>query len=357
MSNYKELDEALALVETLATTEQVQALLRTRKGDKNVRIGAENKNAVVFRNLREAVEKRAIDIEGVFNLIRDSEENGNQHIFYYKAKSKAIAEALSFDSLVPRLIGPKWKTILENDFPAIRLKPNDFKISDFRRHPSKPKDWIFKIYGQVTVEKSTGEQQAEGDSLWRKFEFQSLRIVLMARWNSPDLLEIRVDRNDSRRRVEGWHNTVWDKLNPHVVRRQFEPWELSIGMKNLITKQAGNQTIYNFRDAKVIDQSRIHVTFQTEADAGADLFSSKETRNSLNSFLSAKSDCDGLTVTWLPQSNEVPQKEMRTLLGVRQTLEMQRALAGRTSNEIVVQAHCRAEDLDYVTGQLRQFNK
>ena len=57
MSNYKELDEALELVETLATTEQIQALLRTRKGDKNVRIGAENKNAVVFRNLREAVEK------------------------------------------------------------------------------------------------------------------------------------------------------------------------------------------------------------------------------------------------------------------------------------------------------------
>jgi hypothetical protein len=211
--------------------------------------------------------------------------------------------------------------------------------------------------GKSRLKNLPANRKPKGESLWRKFEFESLRIVLMARWNSPDILEIRVDRNDSRRRVEGWHNVVWDRLNPHVVRRQFEPWELSTGMKNLITRQSGHKTIYNFRDAKVIDQSRIHVTFQTEADTGADLFSSKETRNSLNSFLSAKSDCDGLTVTWLPQSSDVPQKEMRTLLGVRQTLEMQRALAGRTSNEIVVQAHCRAEDLDYVTGQLRQFNK
>jgi hypothetical protein len=355
MSNYKELDEALALVETLATTEQIQALLRTRKGDKNVRIGAENKNAVVFRNLREAVEKRAIDIESVFNLIRDSEENGNQHIFYYKPKSRAIATALSFENIAPQLFGSRWEKKLEDDFPQIKLKPNDFKTSDFRRLQKKPQDWILKIYGQTTIEKLTAEQELEGTTaLWRKFNYEELRIVLMARWNSPDLLEVRVQRDSSRRRVEGWHNIVWETLKPHIIRGQFDAWGLSNGMKNLMSKHAGNEKIYNFRDAKVIDTD-IHVTFQAYSDIGT-LFEREATSDSLQGYLDAKSEWDGITVTWLPQTNNIPVKETRTFLGVKQSMDMQKRV-GSQSNEVIVQAHCSAEDLDYVTGQLRQFNK
>lgn len=357
MGDYKELDEALSLVETLATTEQIQNLLRTHKGHKNVRITAENKNEIVGRNLREAIDARAIDINEVFDLIRSSEENGNQHIFYYKVKSRAIADALAFDQLAPRMWGAKWQKRLEDEFPAIRLKPNDYKYSDFRQLPKKPKDWVLKIYGEATIERYTGDLKREEQFFWRKYENEQLRIVLLARWNSPDLLEIRVDRNDSRKRIEGWHNKVWEMLKPHVVRSQFESWELSDAMKSLITKQGDNDGVYNFRDAKVIDKQRVHVSFQTEADSDRSLFASDETRESLQSFLEAKSDCDGLTVSWKPQTNDVPEKEMRTLLGVSQTQAMRTLLGNRASNEMVVQAHCRAEDLDYVTLQLRRFSK
>jgi hypothetical protein len=126
-------------------------------------------------------------------------------------------------------------------------------------------------------------------------------------------------------------------------------------MKSLITKQVGNEAVYNFKDARVIDKSDIHVTFQSFSDTGT-LFASTEARESLQSFLEAKSDCDGLTVTWLPQKGEVPEKEMRTVLGVKQTQVMQRSLA-RQSNEMIVQPHCSDKDLDYVTGQLRSFSR
>jgi hypothetical protein len=82
MADYKELNDALSLVKSLCTTEQIQNLLRTRKGEENVRISAENKDKVVDRNLRQAVEAKAIDLKKVFDLIRSGEENGNQHIFY-----------------------------------------------------------------------------------------------------------------------------------------------------------------------------------------------------------------------------------------------------------------------------------
>jgi hypothetical protein len=357
MANYKELDETLALVKDLVTTEQIQDLLRTRRGHENVRISGENKDQIVHRNLRLAVEQRAIDIEKVFDLIRDAEENGNQHILYYKAKTRDIADALSFDKLAPRFFGPNWATKLENDFPQIKLRPNDFKISDFRQLRKKPRDWILKIYGQITVERLTSEQEPEGTtSLWRKFDYESLRIVLLARWNSPDLLEIRVQRGgDSRRRIEGWHNIVWETLKPHVVRNQFTTWELSQALKNLAAKQASNPAVYNLSDAEVTDKLGNHATFETELETG-DLFASSEVRQSLEGFLKAKSDFNGVTLTWLPQKNSTPSKEVRTVLGIRQSQAM-RQLVAASSNEIVVQAHCSAEDLDYVTGQLRSFNK
>ena len=146
--NYKELEEALLLVENLCTTEQIQNLLRSRKDDKNVRVTAETKEELVNRNLKAAVESKAIEIKNVFDLIRSSEENGNQHIFYYKPKSRHIAEALTFESIAQQLWKMNWKETLES-FPAIKLKPNNFQYSDFRLHSKRDKDWILKIYGHL----------------------------------------------------------------------------------------------------------------------------------------------------------------------------------------------------------------
>ena len=353
MANYKEIDETLALVEDLATTEQIQDLLRTRR--ESVRITGENKEQIVHRNLREALENRAIDIERVFDLIRDAEENGNEHIFFYKVKSRAIADALAFEKIAPRMFGPNWEKRLEDDFPQIKLKPEGFKISDFRRLGKKPNDWILKIYGQTTIEKSTTEEEPEGTTaLWRKFTYESLRIVLSARWNSPDLLQIRVQRDTSRRRVEGWHNVVWETLNPHIVRRQFDSWALSKTMANVVKKQAANKHLYKFRGARVADGAGSYAIFETETETG-NLFATSEMTLSVES-LAKKHDPEGLVVTWFPQKNDFPAKDMRTFLGIQQS-ESMRKFVGELSNEIIVPAHCRAEDVDYVVAQLRSFSR
>jgi hypothetical protein len=344
MSNYKELDDALSLIKTRCTVEQIQDLLRTRKGQENVRITAETKDEVVDRNLRGAVEAKAIEIESIFDLIRSSEENGNQHIFYFKPKSKAIADVMIFESVAQQLWRANWKQTVE-DFPAIRLKPNDYQYSDFRPHPTKPKDWILKVYGHTTITRFTGKTEVREGSIWKEFVEEQLRIVLLARWNNLGLLEIRVQRNESRRRVDEWHNKVWEMLKPALVRTQFDPWELSKPMGQLIEKQGGNNTVYNFRDARVIDEAGgVNVNFQTISEQG-NLFTSTQTRDSLQSYLDAKSVCNGLSVTWMKQASGKPQKELRTLL------------AAKERNEMVVVAHCSGEDLDYVTEQLRRFNK
>ncbi len=345
MGDYKELEDALSLIKNLCTAQQIQDLLRTRKGQENVRITAENKDELVDRNLRQAVESGAIEIEKVFDLIRSSEENGNQHIFYYKPKSRAIADALTFESIAKQLWRANWKETVDN-FPAIRLKPNDYQYSDFRQHATKPKDWILKIYGHTVLTRFTGKIEHRGDNIfWKEYVEEPLRIVLLARWNSVGLLEVRVQRNESRRRINEWQTRVWDMLKPALVRAQFDPWLLSKSMAQLIEKQVENNKVYSFRDASVVDTAAgVHVSFEAVLDDG-NLFASLETRDSLQKYLNAKSDCNGLTVTWMKQSNGKPQREMRTLL------------AARERHEMIALAHCSGEDLDYVTDQLRRFNK
>ncbi len=342
MSNYEEMEDALQLIENLRIGQQVTELLRKHKGKEHVRITAENNDRRIHHNLRTAVEENVIGLNEVFDLIRHAEENGNQHLFFYKLKNKSAATSLKYETVASRLWGTSWKTTT-SEFPSVRLKTNDYKHSDFRAVPKKPNDWILKIYGHNLITRATGNTEIRGGRLWREYEDVPLRVVLVARWNSPEILELRVQRNESRKSVERWHNKIWEMLNPALLPTQFEGWALEKSIARLVLEQEKNKALYYFRDAKVIDPAGIHATFETHEEQG-DLFASEQTRTSLQSYVK-ESECKGLTVTWLPGLNNTPEKETRTLLAARQP------------HEIIVQAHCSGQDLDYVTNQLRRFSK
>lgn len=345
MNNPRELDEVLGLVEQLCTAEQVKDLLRTRRGNENIRITAEDKDNLISRNLRTALETKAIEIEKVFDLIRDAEENGNQHIFYYRA-SQRLADALTFENVAKQLWGASWDRTVAG-FPSIKLKTDGYKISDFRLFSSrKPKDWILKIYGQKTIMRPTGKSDTRADgSEWRQFVPENLRIVLSARWNAPDLLEIRVQRNESRKRIEEWYTQVWSTLSPALPKDQFEPWKLKPSMRNIALQAEENVEVYDFRDVGVVDDvNEILGSFQAFSDEG-NLFKSQLTRDAVKGFLESGGDLNSLAVRWIARPNSEPRQEMRTLLGVRKL------------HEVLVAGHCKAGDLDYVTGQLRAFSK
>jgi hypothetical protein len=342
MSKNDELDDALTLAAELCTSDQIKEVLRRRKGDENVRISAESKEDLVHRNLREAISSKALDVSEVFDLIRLAEENGNQHIFYYRPRTKRVADSLTQESVARQLWGPAWEKRVAQ-FPTIRLRPNDYLHSDFRVLATKPKDWILKIYGQKIITKFTGKTEQRGSSIWREYIEQPLRIVLLARWNSPDLLEIRVQRSESRRRVEEWLNKVWGMLTPALVPGQFDAWELKKTMTRIILEHEMHEKLYTFRDAS-IDDMGVHANFQAYSDEG-DLFASQRSIDAIKSYVNSEGECRNLAVTWIANPNAAPQKEIRTLLGAR------------APGEMIVAGHCLPGDLDYVTDKLRSFGK
>ncbi len=346
MTSQTELDEALNLVEKFCTADQIRALLRTKKGDENVRITAEDKEDLVHKNLRTAVESNVIDIGKLFDLIQEAEENGNQHVFYYRAPQK-LADILTFEHVGRLILGKDWEDKVRK-FPSIKLKPEGYAICDFRKFSArKPKDWMLKIYGQKTLLVASGKTKTDADgSIWKQLVPESLRIVISARWNSPDLLEIRVQRSDARKRVDEWHEVVWSTIKEAMNKGQFTPWDLTPAMRNIALDAENNNEIYDFRDVGVIDEPNdILGTFHTVSDTGI-LFKSQLTRDAVQRFLADGGELNALAVRWLARPTSEPKQELRTLLGTP-----------TRAHEMVVREHCLPGDLDYVTSQLRGFSK
>lgn len=195
--------DVYSLVETMCTAEQIQVLLRLRKGAEGVRITAENKEDLVRRNLRDAVDAKAIAEAQVFDLIRGAEENGAQHIFYYRCP-KTYGSKLSLQLAAQNLWGKNWADRMQ--FPRHQLEENDYVWADARpwNPEKKPRDWVIKVYGDETHYRFLGESQEENKTLLiKKYAIERKRRVLMARWNDPDILELRVPSDESRRRVLG----------------------------------------------------------------------------------------------------------------------------------------------------------
>jgi hypothetical protein len=203
-----------------------------------------------------------------------------------------------------------------------------------------------KIYGDTVVTRPTGKVEVRGDNLfWKEFKNEPLRSVLLARWNSPDLLELRVQRDESRKRIEQWFTQLWSMLRPALVLEQFVPWDLNRPLGRLVLNQDKYEHVYEFRDASVNDEDGgVRARFEADSDEGT-LWASARTKESLQAYVKDNGNCEAGGILWKPQASGTPTRELRTVIGARRP------------NEIIVTGHCQAGDVDYVTEQLRANSK
>lgn len=337
-------EKLLSLVDTLCTIDQVKELLRVAKerNPKKVRITAESKTDLIQRNLREALESDGIDVDDVYDLVREAEESGNQHIFYFKPRTKAVRDSMSSESIGEGLWGKGWAA--KKKFPTAETPDNGYDYADFRSLAKRANHWVLKIYGQLSYERYTGKDFKEDGLVYKEFEPEELRVVLLARWNPPDLLEMRVQRDESRKRISVWLDKLWSMLAPSVRRSDIDPWNLKTARKRLIEEEGKHSGVYSFRDTRLLDPHSTRASFEANPTSGY-LFASIEAKDAIRGLLDAHSECTHLSVTWPPGKDETPSIELRTLLGDREP------------NEIVIPAHCKPGDVDYVTDKLRFFNR
>jgi hypothetical protein len=334
-------DRLLELVEEHCTIDQIKDILRFGLGNKNVKLSADDKAELVQKNLRGALNSHSLDVERVYDGLRDAEENAPQRIYYLRCPSKDVQQLLTLPYIRETLLGKG-----ASDEPNLYVKPNSIAISEVRAvGKAKPHDWIVKFYGHDVREVATGEVIRESATrILKVYRPEDFRYVLLARWNAPDLIEFRTPRDSSNERVDAWRIYLEKMLGVAVPLQRFSPWSLKLTNERLFNEKDKHAKIYKLGDAELEDEYHNKVRFQSYLP-NADLFGTAATGSAAKGMLDNNSTYNQQRVIWLKQQDQGFTTDISTMIGARH------------ENEIVVSKHQNAKGIDYVTRQLRAFSK
>lgn len=336
-------DELQDLVLEFCTVKDIHSLLKRAEGHPHVRLTAPNLATLVNRNLRDAIEGNAVPIDSVYDLVRDAEENGHQDIFYYQPASRTVVNVPLAD-VGARLFGTNWAARMK--FPRFELKPNKFVYADLRQwNPKKPLDWALKLYGQQFFEEQEGgDERIDENTIKRTFVLRPKRLVLLVRWNSPDLLEIRVPQTSSKQRMKQWVDQAWEMASRVFRSDEFTMWNLDPARRRLVNEQGRHSKMYRFSHSRLEDEDH-NVISVSSAHTERSLAPTTPVVKSMQALVRpGVGECRYLRVTWLP-AGDLPEQELVTYLGDRE------------ANGVGIGRRCSAREIDYVTEQLREFGK
>lgn len=347
-------DEIFQLIDQHCTLDQIQDLLRKHKEDnpEEIRITAPTK-AQVLENVKHAISAQVLHPEEALNLLRESEENGYQHIFYFHPKTENVTKNCSdAQKIASSLWGDDWESSM--NFPRTETIPHDFVWADFRVgdiSKRKPKDWFIKVYGLERNERFTRED-TEGDEIVRRFKLVDQRVVCLIRWNHPDLLELRVPRASSKSKVKARYESLWRLLGPGINLEDFTPWTLEQARTRLLVDHEKHLEVYTLGDTQFLDSAQGRATFSSRSEEES-IFEEPSRKQAIESFVASGSPCDRLVVRWKIAGKDNGQlKELATVVGGGPNDN-----PNLKQNEVIVLPRTDSRTIDYVTDQLRKFNK
>lgn len=331
----------LALIDETCTAEMVREILRKAKDNDKTILVSGSKETVISSNLRVAIERKAIPKDAVYHLLCGAEENGRQHIFYYRPRTEdARVKYSNAEEVAEKLFGTgNWKT--ERKFPQFHLEPVGVEWSDFRieRKTEQAMTWTAKLYSGVYRQVFLREERQGEKVVAFLYEEQLSREVYVVRYHSTGLLEIRVPRDSARAQVLEFVSQAWEVIGPAVDLNDFEPWDLHKVCMSLINN-AEEDKRYTLGNARMIDEETGSAEFKPP-HGEADLDSSPSRRSAVRMY----NECRELGVHWLSKGEEGPRAKLKTIIG---KLKM---------HEMLVAGKATAEAVDYVTYRLLEAHE
>lgn len=357
MAGLRSTNELLDLLRKEATLPELQSLLRMVKG----RPGAEE--TVIHRRTDHAHDElRSLMLRGVLTpeelvqAIQAAEENGNQHIFYYTPRGRSAARYLDDAAAIAAVLfqTADWQSSL--GFPRISLIPSAGAVwADFRIGlPGKPRDWVAKLYVRDTRqepvphherlawEKRSGFQAPEGWTVSLTHQVPS-RAVVTARWNHPDVFEIRVSRRGAvtAGTIPGRLFLMRKRLDEAFGNDTIIEWDLTPVRNNMILAEPNHREVYRTSQTRMSSRRGVTANFRQPTPEES-LGSDDSAQDAIERLLRDGGQCHANTVKFLEEGSD-------GLLG-----DDLRVVVGATHrHEVVILSQASSTAVDYVTDQLR----
>jgi hypothetical protein len=332
----------LDLIKDHCTNAQIHGLLKPAKDEmSDLRISGNND--ALMENLKAAIQRGAIQFDEAYQLLCESEEYKNQHIFFYKAKQPDTRKYCDDpDQVAAQIFGARWS---EENFPHLFVELTGTEWTDFRTWGvgaagADPYVWVAKLNMGVIRKTRTGTERPDDATVKEVYRLDPAREILVAAWRTSGVLEIRVPPEDSKKLVLSSRAEIWKKLNGALSEELFRPLDLTVACSKLIDRYDPKSQLYRLSAALCMDAHRASAVFSPPS-GDEDLLSSAAFQNARKMFES----CRELGIFW---------KMAEELHGSSGEL---RCVVGKHGVNHLSISKGPAKGIEYVTARLRQLSR
>lgn len=310
------------------------------------------KKSELVTSITRCISGGLIPSEKVHDLIRRSEENGHQHVYYFKPKAAVRQLCRDGSEVAEALFGDQWGPDV---FPSYDREPGTEKWVDFRVGVNgRPNDWLAKIYGHERLNRHRNQTREDVDEssfrVIHEFDIEHYSTVFIVRWHTAGLLEIRVDQSGitAKKVLDERIAKIWNMLPDPLIRENFEDWDLSKANTTITTDYKKLSARLRVGAVSLSDGSQGVVSFDPKHD-NEDISSDRGREVAVHGLLKNGAETRGLVLYWQPhgEDNEDAPKELTEPLRV--------VIATDCSNHIFITSKTTPSAVDYVTNQLRSF--
>lgn len=220
--------------------------------------------------LRRAVESNHAQQSEVIDLLRKTEETGQQHVLLLSPAPSTLAETPTLQRRdVESSLFSGGDTL--STFPRFEYPTSGYIWSDFRS--GNGDGWLAKAYGLERYKASLGlariEEGEDGRiEEVRQYEYRETKNVLIANWRSTaNILELRIDSQgiQTSKTLDERRAAMWQLLKPAVGREDLVGVDVDQLLANLVfeRKSESNRRLYLVSKVELTDPRSGLIRFLT----------------------------------------------------------------------------------------------
>jgi len=328
------------LLQENSTVGQVAQYLK-RKG---LHYSAGSWDELFGKRVSKAIEDKELSREDLVDLIRLSEEHGDQHVFLYGTSPKRAAQLVDRGKVESSLEKMGLLPLLSR--PRILDQPSSPTITDVRLDESL----VAKVVEKRTYQRFV-DQRTEGDFLVRRYREFAVRAVNLFRLRNDGLLELRIYAHENSNDYRNDVTKMWSLLSFLFSPGDFKELSIAKAKTNLWKNRNALKSVLRYSDSTLRNALGTALSASTGSEQQS-LFDDEGASNSLDEFLRHKAYCDTSNVWWLKGGGKKTENEFDML----PSKDIHVLLKGAT-NEFTVTAKCSKQDYEYVLDQLRRNNR
>ncbi|TQO38970.1 hypothetical protein GQ41_3638 [Arenibacter algicola] len=335
------------IIEDQVLSDDIHSLLKSYKEDNKEDIKLSGNKSDIIENLLNAVDKGIIPLIKVYELIRDSEEYGDQYIYVFDSINNTAKHSYSDGESISRKIIPRGE---KSQFPKLLQIPSKLEWVDFRA-PNRgvENSWLAKMYGKKTREVKIDENKSYAQGLRTvTYRTEESRLIYIVYWDGKRFLEFKISRTsfDSNKSLELSIKEIRQFIGKGVdLHNDFKYFDLTPTVNNILNNSSDNKKIYNLRSTNLIDAQNGTATLTTYGEDVPGLLADLSRKEAIDAYIAKGGSATGIVVTFLEEgSNGILSKDVNVILG-RDSV-----------NQIIIPANISPQEYNYVRRKIADFS-